>query len=603
MNLRRRVVIILFLSLIGLIGLFCAVLAVVVIQKTSALEGEAMQYHLRYLASVMRGELDTLKATTRDWAYWDDTYNFAETRDESYIVNNLKPMDISTINVGLVEILDNEGEVLLRRAVDLNKSEEIPIPQGFEQYIDGQSPLIAPQDLVQGSSGIIMIPECLLLVSAYPILDSNLQKPKAGTLIFGTCYDDKKIAEMGHDLNLSVNLLRYENTSQIPGDFTALSTAIPSERPVFRVLPVNEEIIRGELLLRDIYNQPVGVLRVDEKRAIYQHGVEILRWIFLAFIAMGVLFGFVTVIMIDRIMIRHLRSLNLELTRISEQVIFPAKVSVTGGGEIAGLSRRFNQILTRMHEKWNALEETRDELAETNLWLTKAYRELSQVYKVKMKVLAKMSEEFLASTNFSSEKEFRKMVEKVLLYSRIEAGDYVLEKDWFSVQCICETCVKEIEDTAREKGIGVTCNIGAQDERIWVDKKCLSKAIIILLENRLGFLYEGGQIVLNAYLDTNTGHIRFVIWDRAFDTSGKEATGEIVESISGVKGNASERDEAVAAEFVLAARLVELQRGNLFIEGQVDGSWKLTILLSGSNDEDLRLPLNPFQSRPGGGPL
>ena len=67
--------------------------------------------------------------TVSDWAPWDDTYAFISSGDTGYIDSNLpNNQAITNIRVELMLFINNSGQTVFGKMVDLDSGAEIPIP-------------------------------------------------------------------------------------------------------------------------------------------------------------------------------------------------------------------------------------------------------------------------------------------------------------------------------------------------------------------------------------------------------------------------------------------------------------------------------------------
>jgi sensor domain CHASE-containing protein len=107
-----------------------------------------------------------LDILNRDWAAWDDTYNFVKSpsENEDYLEVNFIDATFADLELNFILIIDNSGRLVHGEAFDLNTEEEVPIPESLQEHISDEA-LIRHEGADDSVVGIILLPEGPLLVS------------------------------------------------------------------------------------------------------------------------------------------------------------------------------------------------------------------------------------------------------------------------------------------------------------------------------------------------------------------------------------------------------------------------------------------------------
>jgi hypothetical protein len=119
-------------------------------------------------------ELRAMDVLNHDWASWDDTYAFIEDANPAYIRANLTDATFQNTHLNLMLFVHTSGRVVWAGAYDLEANREAPVPQGV---YDALGLLARPPE--EGTRGLLLLPEGVLLVTARPILTSEDQGPGA----------------------------------------------------------------------------------------------------------------------------------------------------------------------------------------------------------------------------------------------------------------------------------------------------------------------------------------------------------------------------------------------------------------------------------------
>jgi len=89
------------------------------------------------------------------------------------------------------------------------------------------------------------------------------------------------------------------NDPKMPADFQAVRSSISKPRAIL-VRRLSEQTIAGYTLLNDIYGKPAVLLRVDLPREIYQQGQSSLHYLVASLVVVGLVFGVVTLMLLER---------------------------------------------------------------------------------------------------------------------------------------------------------------------------------------------------------------------------------------------------------------------------------------------------------------
>ena len=189
------------LSLAGLTRLF-------LLSEFERQDAQRAQRNAERADNAVAQDLTSLEGITKDWAWWDETYQAVQDSGEAFAQVNLVDHTFENLQVNLFVLYDVHGEVILARAFDLQNGVRVEPPQGLLEPLDPAYPLL--QDLnapPAAKSGLVRLPEGVLEVAAAPILLSSLEGPPAGTLIIGRWLDEALLARLSALAGYPIELL------------------------------------------------------------------------------------------------------------------------------------------------------------------------------------------------------------------------------------------------------------------------------------------------------------------------------------------------------------------------------------------------------------
>ena len=358
MTLRKKTLIIIGAILISLIAILYAVSQSILMGSFLELEEQNTQKNVGRAQNALSDDISSLVTMTRDWGTWDDTYNFIENANTEYIEANPTDETIKGLRVNVMLFINSSGQIIFSKAFDLQKEQEMPVPQSLLGYISPGSILVHHQDTNSSVNGIILLPEGPMLISSEPILTSQREGPIRGALVWGRYLDSAEIDMLAKTTSLSLTVHRLDEP-QMPSDFAAARLSLSGDKPIF-VHPLNGESVAGYALVEDIYGTPVLMLRADMPRSIYQQGQSSLLYFVSLIVAVGLVFVVAILLLLERLVLSPLSRLSASVSSIASSGDLSPRVLMKGNDELARLGGEINKMLGALEHSHEALRESEE---------------------------------------------------------------------------------------------------------------------------------------------------------------------------------------------------------------------------------------------------
>lgn len=322
------------------------------------LEDRSVRRNMERALGALSEILEALDARCVDWAAWDDTYEFVVDRNEEYIRANLVDTTFVNQRFHLMLFVDTTGRIVFGKAFDLAAGVETPLPPGLKEHLVPDAPLLRHgPDGRSGTKGVLMLPAGPMLVAARPILTSEYGGPARGTLIIGRFLDRDEIARLAATTRLSLEF-RRPDVPDLPEDWRAAVAALAPGVPLVR--PLDGERVAGYTLVSDVYGRPALALGVEVPREIYREGRVALRYFGLSLLAVGLVAGAATWLLLERMVLSPLARLGEEVRRVGQAANAGARVAPAGGGELASLAGSINETLAALERTQRRLRESEE---------------------------------------------------------------------------------------------------------------------------------------------------------------------------------------------------------------------------------------------------
>ncbi len=343
MSVRIKTLIVICLTFLVLLGILYFTSRWFLFQDATTAEEKSTSRDIARLLATLDGQIAGVDTTVEDWAQWDDTYKFINNGDAGYIDSNLPNSAFINLEVELMLFINNSGQIVFGKMVDLDNEAEIPVPESLYSELQVSSRLLSHKDPSDKMTGILSLPEGPMIISSQPIVTSQGEGPIRGTLIMGQFLDEAEIAKLSQMTQLSISAFPYKNDGA-PDDAARARKSLVGVRPIF-VAPQSEAVVSGYTLVYDVYGNPALILRVDTPREAFTQAKISMRYLGLALLAIGIILGLVTMVLLERMVIVRLTSLNSSVIKIGKQGTASSRVEAKGNDEIFVLATSVNSML------------------------------------------------------------------------------------------------------------------------------------------------------------------------------------------------------------------------------------------------------------------
>jgi PAS domain S-box-containing protein len=359
-SLRGKTLFIILVAIIGLVGGLYALARVVLLRGFANIEEDFARQNLDRASSALTNELATLDRTTIDYSSWDHTYSYMLGKDPKFPQSDLLGSSLGQLRLNFVVLLDKSGKKVLSRGFNLITMEEVPLPNGLDELIKPGSTLLLRNSETSKTLGILMLPSGPALVDSRPILTSESEGPMEGTLIMGRMLDSDQVLRLGEMTRMPINVERLDS-DRLPPDFRQAAADVPKSGSVVIHL-FDDKSLGAYQELRDIQGKPAILMRVLLPRKISEQGRTTLVQFLLLLLAASMVFGAVTLYLLERMVISRVASLTDRITQIGASGDLTARLEVTGKDELTFLGNAINGMLEDLDRSQTERHEGRTRL-------------------------------------------------------------------------------------------------------------------------------------------------------------------------------------------------------------------------------------------------
>ncbi len=290
------------------------------------LETAAAETDLERAQHAIDREVERLERSVLDWAEWDDTYAYIETRDPAYITSNVDVATLEALELSLFAIIGADGSPILVRSEDRETGAPLPFPSELVGYL--QIPSSEEELGEYTSSGVLGLSAAPLAYAAHPVFTSLGDGPAPAVLVMGRYIDDTAIQRLSETTLLDLAV-----------------SAGSSDREVI-------ELSDSRLLAREgipVSGGDAGyTLEVELPRDIASRGRATTTALVIGVGAAGFGFAVVTFLLLEVLVLRRLGRLGHAMGRLGQKGDLTARLDSSGTDEIARLAGDINAMLTAL---------------------------------------------------------------------------------------------------------------------------------------------------------------------------------------------------------------------------------------------------------------
>nr|WP_319374265.1 histidine kinase dimerization/phosphoacceptor domain -containing protein [uncultured Methanobacterium sp.] len=355
MNLRKRTLITLAISLLLLVAVLYVISQSLLMGNLSEVQADNTQKDLETMNDILFRDLGDLAAINKQWAMLGEASFYDET-SHTFNPEALKIFNSTGIDLVIVSS-SMDGTVYFKSLNDsenLNNSQNSSSHQDeLESYLSQNYSLIKSENLSNPFQGILLLPSGTYLISSSPITGSG-----GNNLILGRYLEIPQNGHLSKIPGLSLNITPFNNGEGVP-TFHDVSRDFSYGSPVI-IKPVENNTISGYSLLRDGEGRAIFQMKLSENPYIIDKGQETLIYFIFSFLVTGIILGFITLLFLDKIVLSRINDLNNRVQEITKTNDISRRLPVNGSNdEISGLSKGINSLLISLQSSWEEIQQSR----------------------------------------------------------------------------------------------------------------------------------------------------------------------------------------------------------------------------------------------------
>lgn len=329
-----------------------------------SLEVEEARRNLFRALEVIFNEVDRIDSLCRDWATWDDSYEFLKNRSSEHLEKHLVSKTFMINRINLIAFCDVSGNIVWGDCYDLVTGEPMTGAGSLKGQIYVATPLSAFDHgaLAQPTNGVLVTDPFPLLVSSHPVLGGDSANPAVGHIIFGRFLTPELTDEFKEQSEVDFDVLPLAEEGASTG-LMEIADQIDEQNPFFTQIEA-DDFLHAYVKAPDISGDLTLLLASKMSGKIIEAGNRAMLYAVASMLFAGLVIFFGLRLILQRVILSPVSNLTERMMMVGKTGDLSARLSMNRRDEIGALGKEFDGMLEKLEEKDRALVNANKRLEE-----------------------------------------------------------------------------------------------------------------------------------------------------------------------------------------------------------------------------------------------
>lgn len=348
MSLKKWTILLIAGTTLFLIGITLAITARTLTIHYETQEKISIFQNTRRILGAIDQQLNFLENTSNDWAYWDDTYRYAQDRNPEYKAKNLQPSTFQGLGIDLMILVDSRADVIFSGMSVENRGLDTSIPNTIQSHLSTGDPMLAGPLKGNTNRGLILINGQPMLINTHPILKTDRSGPPSGVLLIGKFLSSELIDNISSLLLLTINSIPVPTIQNDPNYIRIMAFRSTESEPY--LVDLTPDLASGYAVMNDIFGHPALILRVDQYPTILNNGLVINNFLAVSLIITALAFGTLLFFLIQFNVLNPISRLSQEVLEIGAIGDIHKRLKIIEKDELSNLAVTINNTLDALDQ-------------------------------------------------------------------------------------------------------------------------------------------------------------------------------------------------------------------------------------------------------------
>lgn len=353
MKLQPKVILIIAIAWIIICIVILVDFKLTIMRDYQHLEYQIIDHDIKEIQKAYDNSLSTLILFSQAFSQWDDAYHFMKIKNKKFIDSNFVSGTYTNSRIDFMMYYDNFFQLYYGRTYDSSKNVLLPIPDSLIEYLKHNPNFLSHKSITDHKAGLLNTRNGLIVMTSLPVLTSTGLGPSRGSLLMGYYLKDSFFNNIAQIVGAKLKFFPLSAISSDPLvklEFSQLDFTQKTSQ-----IALNKNIAYGFILITDINNTPVGVLRIEIPRNVYLQGISTSYHYFIIVIVIGLLVMLLTWYLLKIFVIDRIISISNQITKLNMENEFNQTITVTGQDELNSMINSVNRMMSIIHFSQNRL--------------------------------------------------------------------------------------------------------------------------------------------------------------------------------------------------------------------------------------------------------
>ena len=347
MTLSRKIILVIVSTFIALIFIVAATSDVILLHSFADLEQKVLRDDVSKVINEIQETFSELEGTAKDYS--------EQKRGRSG--NWLTGLDIETFvthRIDLIACYERSGDVIAIRTVDYHGRHFTEVSREELNSIHQAVRSIINKDGSKPWYGFTTLGGIVTQFALRPVTDGTI-------MVVGRHLDKDEISRVSSLTKFEIDV-RPADRDDLPADFSKARARLQGGAEFYSAV-VDADRIAGFAIFKDVYDNPLVLLKIVEERLVYKQGKVSIMYTMLALVVCGAIFCGVMLMFVRGAVLKRLSRLSATVADISRRRDISARLGTRGGvepDELDELSQAINSMLESLESAEHSLKESEE---------------------------------------------------------------------------------------------------------------------------------------------------------------------------------------------------------------------------------------------------
>lgn len=309
-----------------------------------------------------------LEKFCRDWATWDDSYDFMTSGSEDFVSSNLNDDALDNISLNLMIFCDNNGTIVWSRGRDFAHKKTISIDLLAAGKIPADHLLFDVQPSEEGGkgkNGVFNTEKGPLLFATREILRSDGSGPGKGFLIMGRFLDETMLKTLKDQTRIPFDVVYPFQNADILCNTAGIN---PMRIDNLSYFTQHEgEYVKACAAYRDAAGEALFGVQYLFPREITRKGIDSIRYAAILVIASGAIVLVMLNVLLQAVVLRPLQSLTKHAARLQREGDYSLRLNLERSDEVGVLANSIDTMVQTISDRTEELKRANEKLTQLSL--------------------------------------------------------------------------------------------------------------------------------------------------------------------------------------------------------------------------------------------